>query len=109
MDRHMASTRGPARLTAVRPVAPSPLFPPIALRRRSGVHQTGVVVGCLRRLQNWSISACLHEYRMYTMTSTSFWYHLPRIPPLCTTLHTPCDMLSFGPRLTGCLLGPVIR
>lgn len=41
---------------------------PVIIMCSSGVHQTGVVVGCLRRLQNWSISACLHEYRMYADT-----------------------------------------
>lgn len=38
---------------------------PVIIMCSSGVHQTGVVVGCLRRLQHWSISACLHEYRMF--------------------------------------------
>eukprot|EP00040_Diaphanoeca_grandis_P005076 m.31273 g.31273 ORF g.31273 m.31273 type:complete len:181 (-) comp16430_c0_seq2:13-555(-) len=43
----------------------NPAVRPAIIMCPSGIHQTGVVVGCLRRLQNWSVSACLHEYRMF--------------------------------------------
>ena len=30
-----------------------------------GRHRTGTVIGCLRKLQNWNLSAILEEYRRY--------------------------------------------
>ena len=39
---------------------------PILLICSSGYHQTGVVVGCLRRLQKWSFAAILSEYRGFS-------------------------------------------
>jgi len=31
----------------------------------SGIHQTGTLVGCLRRLQHWNLTSILVEYRSY--------------------------------------------
>eukprot|EP00127_Corallochytrium_limacisporum_P000722 Clim_evm8s25 gene=Clim_evmTU8s25 len=31
----------------------------------SGIHQTGMLVGCLRRMQGWMLSSVLSEYRLY--------------------------------------------
>ena len=31
-----------------------------------GRHRTGTVIGCLRRLQNWSLSAIFDEFRRFT-------------------------------------------
>ncbi len=32
---------------------------------RTGIHQTGLLVGCLRRLQGWSLTAILAEYHRF--------------------------------------------
>ncbi|BBN02830.1 hypothetical protein MPTK1_2g18490 [Marchantia polymorpha subsp. ruderalis] len=38
---------------------------PIMVMCSSGIHQTGTVVGCLRRLQKWNLTSLLEEYRRY--------------------------------------------
>jgi len=40
-------------------------YHPIMVMCASGLHQTGTLVGCLRRLQNWSLTSILVEYRSY--------------------------------------------
>jgi len=32
---------------------------------RDGIHETGTVVGCLRKLQQWDLVSILDEYRRY--------------------------------------------
>jgi len=39
---------------------------PILVHCQKGNHRTGCLVGCLRRLMNWSLSSTLMEYRRYT-------------------------------------------
>ncbi|KAJ1657741.1 tyrosine-protein phosphatase siw14 [Dispira simplex] len=39
---------------------------PILIHCNKGKHRTGCVVGCLRRLQNWSHTAIFNEYRAYS-------------------------------------------
>ncbi|KJE97577.1 hypothetical protein, variant 1 [Capsaspora owczarzaki ATCC 30864] len=34
---------------------------PVMLMCSSGIHQTGTIVGCLRRLQNWNLTSILNE------------------------------------------------
>jgi len=41
-------------------------YHPIMVMCASGIHQTGTLVGCLRRLQNWSLTSILVEYRSFT-------------------------------------------
>jgi len=38
---------------------------PVCVCDTSGVHQVGVLVACLRRLQGWALNATLMEYRQY--------------------------------------------
>jgi len=38
---------------------------PILIHCNKGKHRTGVVVGCLRRVQKWSLSSIFDEYRRY--------------------------------------------
>mmetsp|Transcript_3485 Transcript_3485/g.6601 ORF Transcript_3485/g.6601 Transcript_3485/m.6601 type:complete len:348 (+) Transcript_3485:21-1064(+) len=38
---------------------------PVLIMCTSGAHETGTLVGCLRRLQNWALSACLDEYTRF--------------------------------------------
>jgi len=41
-------------------------YHPILVLCSSGIHQTGTLVGCLRRLQNWSLTSILVEYKSYS-------------------------------------------
>eukprot|EP01134_Creolimax_fragrantissima_P000126 CFRG0126T1 len=38
---------------------------PIMVTCTFGIYQTGTLVGCLRRLQNWNLNAILNEHNMY--------------------------------------------
>ncbi|GAM26203.1 hypothetical protein SAMD00019534_093780, partial [Acytostelium subglobosum LB1] len=46
-------------------------FYPLMITCTSGIHQTGVLVGCLRRLQNWNLTSILVEYRSFTGQSNT--------------------------------------
>eukprot|EP00048_Salpingoeca_helianthica_P006860 m.103565 g.103565 ORF g.103565 m.103565 type:complete len:209 (-) comp14152_c0_seq1:61-687(-) len=43
----------------------NPAKRPIIIICTSGRHQTGIVVGCLRRLQRWCLTSIFHEYCMF--------------------------------------------
>jgi protein tyrosine/serine phosphatase len=45
---------------------------PLLICGASGVHAVGVVVGCLRKLQGWSLSSIVNEYRSYAGTKTRY-------------------------------------
>lgn len=46
---------------------------PILVCDVTGVHLVGMVVSCLRRLQNWNLNAVLNEYRLFAaMTKTHY-------------------------------------
>nr|CCA16040.1 hypothetical protein DDB_G0280073 [Albugo laibachii Nc14] len=36
---------------------------PLMLMCKTGIHMSGTVIGCLRRLQNWSLTAIIDNYR----------------------------------------------
>eukprot|EP01137_Pigoraptor_chileana_P004779 Opistho-2@46896 len=38
---------------------------PVMVMCTSGVHQTGTLVGCLRKLEGWNLTSIVNEYRMY--------------------------------------------
>ena len=38
---------------------------PLLLLSASGTHEVGTIVGCLRRLQQWSLSGAIDEYRSF--------------------------------------------
>lgn len=38
---------------------------PVLVMCNLGRHRTGTVIGCLRKLQRWCLSAILEEYRRY--------------------------------------------
>lgn len=38
---------------------------PLAVMCKLGRHRTGVVVGCLRKLQRWNLTSILEEYRRF--------------------------------------------
>lgn len=39
---------------------------PLAVTCKTGMHRTGTVIGCFRKLQNWSLSNIIEEFRRYT-------------------------------------------
>jgi hypothetical protein len=41
---------------------------PVAIMCTSGVHETGIVVGCLRKLSGWNLTSILIEYRHFAQT-----------------------------------------
>lgn len=41
---------------------------PIYVHCDNGTHRTGTVIGCLRKLQNWSLSSIFDEYRCFAGT-----------------------------------------
>ena len=43
----------------------NPLNLPIILMCHLGRHRTGTIVGCLRKLQRWSLTSIFEEYRRY--------------------------------------------
>ncbi|KAA8495939.1 putative tyrosine-protein phosphatase [Porphyridium purpureum] len=47
---------------------------PVLLCDASGMHQIGTVIGCLRRLQLWSLNAAVSEYRSYAGVKTRYQY-----------------------------------
>lgn len=44
---------------------------PILVMCNLGRHRTGTVIGCLRRLQKWSLSAIFDEFRRFTSSKSS--------------------------------------
>ena len=44
---------------------------PVLVHGLRGQQRTGVVVGCLRRLQRWSLSPTFDEYRRHAATASS--------------------------------------
>ena len=44
-------------------------YHPLLVVSASGTHQVGALVGCLRRLQQWSLASTLDEYRCYASPS----------------------------------------
>lgn len=38
---------------------------PVLVECTSGIHQTGTLVGCLRRLLNWNLTSIINEYRAF--------------------------------------------
>jgi protein tyrosine/serine phosphatase len=45
---------------------------PLLVCDTSGIHQVGILIGCLRRLQNWSLSAIIHEYRIFAASKARY-------------------------------------
>lgn len=45
---------------------------PLLLCDTSGVQSVGVVVGCLRRLQNWNLNSVVNEYRAFAGRKTRY-------------------------------------
>ena len=42
---------------------------PVLIHCHKGDHSTGCIVGCFRRLQQWSLSSALFEYKQFTSDS----------------------------------------
>lgn len=52
-------------LTQALTVALNPANQPILIHCNRGKHRTGCLVGCIRKLQNWSLSMIFDEYRRF--------------------------------------------
>lgn len=52
-------------LTSALEVAINPANHPILIHCNRGKHRTGCLVGCIRRLQNWSLTMIFDEYRRF--------------------------------------------
>ncbi|KAG0608338.1 hypothetical protein M758_8G097900 [Ceratodon purpureus] len=45
---------------------------PVLVMCLAGIHATGTVVGCLRRLQEWNLTPILEEYRRYAKSNARY-------------------------------------
>ncbi|KAI8993696.1 protein-tyrosine phosphatase [Pilobolus umbonatus] len=45
---------------------------PILVMCTSGIHETGTLVGCLRKLEGWNFSSIITEYRSYAGTKARY-------------------------------------
>lgn len=43
---------------------------PVLIHCNKGKHRTGCLVGCLRKVQRWSLTSIFDEYRRYAGTKT---------------------------------------
>lgn len=55
----------PHRLLKALRIALDPANQPLLIHCNMGKHRTGCLVGCIRRLQQWSLSLIFEEYRRY--------------------------------------------
>jgi tyrosine-protein phosphatase SIW14 len=42
---------------------------PVLVHDDKGKHRAGVLIGCLRKVQGWSLASIFHEYALFTMGS----------------------------------------
>ena len=66
---------------------------PVLVECTSGIHQTGTLVGCLRRLQGWNLTSILLEYRSFSGLFNARYLHEQFIELFDT------DLVSLPPRL----------
>lgn len=59
----------PQLVASILSILIDPKYHPLFIHCRDGAHNTGIVVMCLRRLQNWTLSAILDEFIRYTKTN----------------------------------------
>jgi tyrosine-protein phosphatase SIW14 len=45
---------------------------PLLLHDDKGKHRAGVLIGCLRKIQGWSLASIFQEYALFTMGSVRF-------------------------------------
>ncbi|KAI8370476.1 protein-tyrosine phosphatase [Radiomyces spectabilis] len=45
---------------------------PVLIMCTSGIHETGTLVGCLRKLEGWNFSSIITEYRSYAGTKARY-------------------------------------
>ncbi|KAI9319379.1 protein-tyrosine phosphatase [Dichotomocladium elegans] len=45
---------------------------PVLIMCTSGIHETGTLVGCLRKLEGWNFSSIINEYRAYAGTKARY-------------------------------------
>lgn len=57
-------------------IALDPANQPLLIHCNMGKHRTGCVVGCIRRLQQWSLSLIFEEYRRYAFPKPRYFDQL---------------------------------
>ncbi|KAJ1929227.1 tyrosine-protein phosphatase siw14 [Tieghemiomyces parasiticus] len=69
---------------------------PILIHCNKGKHRTGCLVGCLRRLQHWSLTAIFEEYRTFSAPKSRHMdqqfielFNMAHVGPLIDTNHLP--------------------
>ncbi len=64
---------------------------PIAICDPSGMQESGVLVGCLRRLQRWNFASILVEYRSFAGSRSRAAHErfIETFPPACVRLNNP--------------------
>lgn len=66
---------------------------PILLHDDKGKHRAGVLIGCLRKIQGWSLASIFNEYALFTMGSVRFpdmqWIELFSHPIKISVEHVP--------------------
>lgn len=67
-------------------------YHPLLVMSSSGTHMVGALVGCLRRVQGWTLSSTLDEYRRYSAPS-------PRITTEQFIELWDCDLLTLPTNL----------
>ena len=77
---------------------------PLLIMGTSGVHQTGTVVACLRRMQQWSFTSTLDEFRNFAFRTKTRYVNENFIeffdPDL---INLPTDLPSWFVHQRGCL------
>lgn len=77
---------------------------PLVVTSNTGMHRTGTIIGCLRRLENWSLSNIFEEFRRFTGLKASniheqfvelFDTDLVQIPP---NVHDLPFVISINPK-----------
>eukprot|EP00246_Nothoceros_aenigmaticus_P005247 TRINITY_DN1715_c0_g1_i2.p1 TRINITY_DN1715_c0_g1~~TRINITY_DN1715_c0_g1_i2.p1 ORF type:complete len:168 (+),score=13.37 TRINITY_DN1715_c0_g1_i2:58-561(+) len=61
----LASPMSEAEVLSALQVILSPQYYPLHVMCNLGRHRTGTVIGCLRKLQRWNLTAIFEEYRRY--------------------------------------------
>jgi len=48
------------------------LHHPVMLMCTSGIHQSGIIIGCLRKLQRWNFNSIIEEYRSFAGSKSRY-------------------------------------
>lgn len=69
---NLSSLMSEAEVLSALQVILSPQNYPLHVMCKFGHHRTGTVIGCLRKLQGWNLTAIFEEYRRYAGSKVRF-------------------------------------